>query len=212
MNPKYAKVLAGLVLFASGTVTGVFGTRYLEDRGSIRIHGDPRHFATLALQRMTEDLNLTPQQQEKLRPIVMGTAEKLIAIRREQEPKIRKAIEESTEQTKAVLTPEQREKFLETLERIKKRHRAMERFGPPPPPPGMEGFPPPPPPGMEGVPPPPPGFEPDDFPPPPPPPHVRPEAGRAGQTVPAGKGGAAGLGSAGDAAAPQPQAPAGDAK
>ncbi|OLN26388.1 hypothetical protein DVDV_2710 [Desulfovibrio sp. DV] len=170
MNKKAAMVLAGLVLFASGAVMGFIASRLLGDRGPLAmIHGDPRQFAAMALRRMSSDLDLTDEQQEKLRPLIMDTARQILAIRREQEPRVRELITTSIELTKAMLTPEQREKFTATMARLESRRKAMDRFGPPPPPPGMEGYPPPP--GMEGYPPPhgfgpPPGME--GFPPPPP--------------------------------------------
>jgi len=189
MNPTVTKVLAGLVLFASGVVMGVFGARFLTERGRLALlHGDPRNFANMVLHRMSDDLGLSPEQREKLRPIVMHTAERMIEIRQEQEPKVREAIEKSIAETKAILTPEQLEKFSALMERLEQRRKAMERFGPPPPPPGMGGFPPPPPglgppPGLEGFPPPPPGL--GGFPPPglegfPPPPGLGPPPGFEG--------------------------------
>lgn len=190
MNPKATKILAGLVLFASGVVVGLFGSRFLAERGRLALlHGDPRHFSDMILRRLSDDLELSPEQREKLRPIVLQTAERMHEIRQEQEPKVREAIDKSIRDIKALLTPEQAEKFTAVMERLEKRRKAMERFGPPPPPPGMGGFPPPggphgpppPPPDLEGFPPPPgmglpPDF--DDFPPPPgmgpPPGHDRP--------------------------------------
>lgn len=170
MNPKFAKVLAGLVLFASGAVVGFFGSRLLGDRGPLTLlRGDPRHFTEMILHRLSGDLDLTEAQREKLRPMIMDTARKIDAIRLEQEPKIRALIDKGKEDTKALLTPEQREKFTAIMERLEARRKAMERFGPPPPPPGGFG----PPPGRDGHRPPPGGFGPppdDGFGPPPPPP------------------------------------------
>ena len=154
MNKKAAMVLAGLVLVASGAVMGFIGSRLLGDRGPLAmIHGDPRQFAAMALRRMSSDLDLTDEQQEKLRPLIMDTARQILAIRREQEPRVRELITTSIELTKAMLTPEQREKFTATMARLESRRKATDRFGPPPPPPGMEGYPPPP--GTDGFPPPP---------------------------------------------------------
>uniref|UniRef100_I2PWR3 P pilus assembly/Cpx signaling pathway, periplasmic inhibitor/zinc-resistance associated protein n=1 Tax=Desulfovibrio sp. U5L TaxID=596152 RepID=I2PWR3_9BACT len=165
MNATVTKIMAGLVLFASGVVMGFFGARFLAERGRLALlHGDPRQFSEMVVRRLSDDLDLTKAQREKLRPIILETSERMIEIRREQEPKVREAIEKSIAETKAILTPEQREKFTALMERLESRRKAMERFGPPPPPPGFGGFPPPPP-GMAGG-PPPPGFE--GYPPPPP--------------------------------------------
>lgn len=171
MNSTATKVLAGLVLFASGVVMGFFGARYLAERGRLALlHGDPRHFAEMVLRRMADDLDLSGEQQDKVRVIVLGTADALAKIRRDQEPKVREVIEQNNRDIKTVLTPAQQEKFTALVKRLEARRKAMERFGPPPPPPGdFGGGPPPPPPdGFGHRPPPPPGGF-GDRPPPPPP-------------------------------------------
>lgn len=172
MHPKFLKIIAGVVLFASGAVVGVVGSRLLGERGPLAImHGDPRHFAAMAMRRLTSDLDLSQEQQDKLRPIIMDTTRQIIALRREQEPRMQELIDTSIELTKALLTPEQREKFVGVMARLEARRKAMDQFGPPPPPDGFgpppDGFRP-----RHGPPPPPPDlFDPEwDLPPPPPPP------------------------------------------
>ncbi|EKO39403.1 MAG: hypothetical protein B193_1883 [Solidesulfovibrio magneticus str. Maddingley MBC34] len=162
MHPKFIKIIAGVVLFASGAVVGVVGSRLLGERGPWALmHGDPRHFAVMAMRRLTSDLDLTQEQQDKLRPIIMDTTRQIIALRREQEPRMQELIDTSIELTKALLTPEQREKFVDVMARLEARRKAMDHFGPPPPP---DGFGPPPD-----------GFGPRHGPPPPPPDLFDPE-------------------------------------
>jgi Spy/CpxP family protein refolding chaperone len=167
MRPKYAKFIAGVVLFVSGAVVGVVGSRLLGERGPLALmHSDPRHFAVMAMRRLTSDLDLTQEQQDKLRPIIMDTTRQIIALRLEQEPRIRELIDTSIELTKALLTPQQREKFVGVMARLEARRKVMDRFGPPP----MDGPPPPDEFGPHRGPPPPPDlFDPEwDLPPPPP--------------------------------------------
>lgn len=166
MSGTMKRILAGLVLFGSGMVVGFFGTRLLAERGTLAVlHGDPRHFAEMALQHLAVDLDLTPAQIGKIRPIMMETAQKLGAIRRQQEPKIQKALDNDIASIKKILDSGQQAKFEAVLARLKKRRQSMDRFGPrdmPPPPPGMGPPPGPyggPPPG--GMPPPPPSANPD---------------------------------------------------
>ncbi len=162
MHPKFLKIIAGVVLFASGAVVGVVGSRLLGERGPLALmHGDPRHFAAMAIRRLTSDLDLTQEQQDKLRPIIMDTTRQIIALRLEQEPRMQELINTSIELTKALLTPEQREKFVGVMARLETRRKAMDHFGPPPPP---DGFGPPPD-----------GFGPRHGPPPPPPDLLDPE-------------------------------------
>lgn len=190
MHPKFVKIIAGVVLFASGAVVGVVGSRLLGERGPLALmHGDPRHFAAMALRRMTSDLDLSQEQQDKLRPIIMDTTRQIIALRLEQEPRIRELIDTSKELTKALLTPEQREKFVGVMATLEARRKAMDRFGPPPPP---DGFVPPPPDGFgprHGPPPPPDLFDPEwDLPPPPPPDGFGPPPDGFGPPRPGGPG------------------------
>ncbi|BAH77720.1 hypothetical protein DMR_42290 [Solidesulfovibrio magneticus RS-1] len=171
MHPKFVKIIAGVVLFASGAVVGVVGSRLLGERGPLALmHGDPRHFAAMALRRITSDLDLSQEQQDKLRPIIMDTTRQIIALRREQEPRMQELIDTSIQLTKALLTPEQREKFADVMARLEARRKVMDRLGPPPPPPDGFGSPPD---GFgprHGPPPPPDLFDPEwDLPPPPPP-------------------------------------------
>jgi Spy/CpxP family protein refolding chaperone len=170
MKKKLAMALAGAMLFASGAVVGFIGARLLGERGLLALmRGDPRHFAAMTLRRMSSDLDLSQEQQDKLRPIIMDTARQIIALRREQEPRMRELIDTSKELTRALLTPEQREKFTAVMSRLEAQRKAMDRFGPPPP---LDG-PVPPPSDFDrrpGIPPPPPdgfGPHPDLSPPPP---------------------------------------------
>ncbi len=192
MHPKFIKIIAGVVLFASGAVVGVVGSRLLGERGPLALmRGDPRHFASMAMRRLTSDLDLSQEQQDKLRPIIMDTTRQIIALRREQEPRMQELIDTSIELTKALLTPEQREKFVDVMGKLEARRKAMDHFGPPPPP---DGFGPPPPPDgfgpRHGPPPPPPDlFDPEwDLPPPPPPDGFGPPPGGFGPPHPGGPG------------------------
>lgn len=180
MSATLKKVLAGLVLFGSGLVVGIFGSRLVSERATLAMfHGDSRRFADMALRRLSADLDLTQAQREKLRPMFYSTAKKMAEIRREQEPKIQAALDQDVKAVKEVLTPEQREKFEAILKHLRERRQAMERFGPPPPPPPGLGPPPggPPPMGM-GPPPGPPPFDGPDMGPPPPPPSDGPAPSR----------------------------------
>lgn len=168
MSGTVKKVLAGVVLFASGLVVGVFGARLWVERGTLALlHGDSRRFAEIVVRRLSIDLDLTAEQRTKLRPIVMSTAKRLAEIRREQEPKIQAAMEADIKAVKSILTPEQVEKFEDILRRIKERRKAFDRFGPPPPPPPGLGPPPPHDDPLGLGPPPPPPDGPPPLPPPP---------------------------------------------
>ena len=77
-------------------------------------------------------LDLTPEQAEKIAPIVDATSAKLEAIRVETAQRVRSAMEESERQISPQLTPEQQEK----LRKLKLEHHRVlmhHGFNPPPP-------------------------------------------------------------------------------
>jgi Spy/CpxP family protein refolding chaperone len=86
-------------------------------------------------QRMREhlrrELHLTPEQYEKVAPIIDRTSAQLEAIRNETGQRVAQTMKESHSEIAPLLTPEQREK----LERMRERHRHIIRLrgGLPPP-------------------------------------------------------------------------------
>ncbi|MGH7967448.1 MAG: Spy/CpxP family protein refolding chaperone, partial [Limisphaerales bacterium] len=108
-------ILATLVLFGAGVITGGLLVQHaLQPRSARPLHspGVSRQSAWGMryefLRRMGRDLDLTPEQREKID-----------AILKESQEKTRKALHEQFQETKAafreVLTPEQREKFEELI-------------------------------------------------------------------------------------------------
>lgn len=63
------------------------------------------------LEKMSEDLSLTPGQKEQVRQIFAETRTRLEALRRESEPRFAEIRRETDERLKQVLTPEQWEEF-----------------------------------------------------------------------------------------------------
>jgi len=77
-------------------------------------------------------LDLTPEQAEKIAPIVDATSAKLEAIRIESAQRVRNAMEESERQISPELTPDQQKK-LQKLKREHQRSLMHHGFKPPPP-------------------------------------------------------------------------------
>ena len=114
------------------------------------------------LKRLTRRLNLTPDQQQQILPILQDQHRKMKGIwndsslspqqRREQ---MRTAMMDTHQKVNAILTPEQRQQMKQMMQqrRDRMRQRRMDQGAPPspdgagaPPPPGGTGTPPPPPP------------------------------------------------------------------
>lgn len=152
-------------LFLSGVAIGALAMFLVLDRSpgvfprGERPGPQPRH---LAMGMMAERLGLTPEQRSRIEQIHRESRREAEEIRREMRPRLEAHIEETRRRIRAVLTPEQLERFDEMGRRFGGR---MDRFllgegpggprrgGPGPRPPGAgpppDGPPPPPPPPEE---------------------------------------------------------------
>jgi Spy/CpxP family protein refolding chaperone len=68
--------------------------------------------------RLTQELNLTPSQQAQLDTILTSVQGEYKVIRQSTEPQIDQARQKGREQIRAILTPEQKPKFEEFLKRL----------------------------------------------------------------------------------------------
>ena len=135
---KWKLAFAFLLVFVAGVTTGGL----LSSLHMRRHFLGPPHSGEVG-DRMREHLrralDLTPEQAEKIAPIVDATSAKLEAIRVETAQRVRSAMEESERQISPQLTPEQQTK----LQKLKlEHHRILMHHGFNPPPPDS---PPPPP-------------------------------------------------------------------
>jgi Spy/CpxP family protein refolding chaperone len=64
-----------------------------------------------ALERLTEGLNLTPDEQAKVQPIIDQAKPQIAAIHREAMQKMKAVMDSTTSQIRPLLTPEQQKKF-----------------------------------------------------------------------------------------------------
>jgi Spy/CpxP family protein refolding chaperone len=63
------------------------------------------------LERLTEGLNLTPDQQAKVQPIINQAQPQIVAIHREAMQKMKAVVENTASQIRPLLTPEQQKKL-----------------------------------------------------------------------------------------------------
>jgi Spy/CpxP family protein refolding chaperone len=70
------------------------------------------------VQRLTQELNLSPDQQKQLDAIMASVQAQYKAIHQSTNPQINEARQKGREQIRAILTPEQKLKFEEFLKRI----------------------------------------------------------------------------------------------
>jgi Spy/CpxP family protein refolding chaperone len=128
---KWKLVIALLLVFVAGATTGGL----LSSLHMRRHFLGPPHSGEVG-DRMREHLrralDLTPEQADKIAPIVDATSAKLEAIRVETAQRVRNAMEESERQISPELTPEQQKK----LQKLKLEHHRVlmhHGFNPPPP-------------------------------------------------------------------------------
>ena len=128
-NVWLAVALVGV--FLAGMATGLFaGAMHARQIFGGR-HG--HMIGNRMREHLRRELQLTPEQFEKLAPIIDRTSAELEAIRSETGRRVAETMNSSREEIAPLLTPEQREK----LDRMRERHRHILRMrgGLPPPPP-----------------------------------------------------------------------------
>lgn len=119
------KLVTGIVLlFALGVLTGVLGANmYFKYRFERFRDAGPTARKELLMERFTRRLDLTPQQQEKISVIFEEMREGLFALRTKHQPELEEIRARSHARIKAILNPDQQEKFDEMIERLKQRRR-----------------------------------------------------------------------------------------
>jgi Spy/CpxP family protein refolding chaperone len=114
-----------VVIFCLGIALGAVG-HVLVDRNvfAARQRLSGQGTGQRSLNRLTEDLSLTAEQQERLSGILAETKARYDAIRESVNPQYQQVREESNERIRQILTPEQRPKFEDYLARRRKENRA----------------------------------------------------------------------------------------
>jgi hypothetical protein len=119
-----------VVVFSAGVATGLFAGARHGKRGFVAKH---RH---LTGERMREhlrhELHLTPEQEQKVAPVIERTTAQLDAIRQETQQRVAQTMNDAHQEVAPLLSPEQREE----LGRMRDRHmRFIQRrhLRPPPP-------------------------------------------------------------------------------
>jgi hypothetical protein len=123
MNSRWKVVLAFIFVFVMG---GAFAwaifQRPLAPPGP-KPNGRPENFEpqlTMRWLRMNQ-LELTPEQKQAIRPIVGDTAEKLRRLRRDAQHNAQLLIEQMQDSVAAQLTPQQKDRFDQMIQRQRQR-------------------------------------------------------------------------------------------
>jgi Spy/CpxP family protein refolding chaperone len=113
---KWKLAFAFLLVFVAGVMTGFFGGLHMR-----HLFLGPPHSGEMPgrmREHLRHTLDLTPEQESKISPIIDATSAKLEEIRVETAQRVRQAMEESEQQILPQLTPEQQKK----LKKLKEEH------------------------------------------------------------------------------------------
>jgi len=125
-NPASKKAIALLLLvFGLGVAFGALGLRLMSGRvygartaPRAQSAGDHR-----VVNRLTHDLDLTPDQQTQVSDILTGMQVRYNAIRQEMNPQFDEVRSQGREQMRQILTPEQRPKLDEFFRQVDEERR-----------------------------------------------------------------------------------------
>jgi Spy/CpxP family protein refolding chaperone len=130
-------IFATIVIFGAGVLTGGLLVKY-------SVQTPPRPHANRAVQpisaggirieflrRVERDLNLTADQREQIDKVLAASQERSKKIMEPVQPKIREELQQTKEQFRAVLNPEQKIRFDELLKQ-QQQQRQREQHRPPP--------------------------------------------------------------------------------
>jgi Spy/CpxP family protein refolding chaperone len=146
MSAKVKPWLVLAVIFVAGILTGAaltigLGAHFMHPPG-------PRDMNRFWMAKLTRDLNLTPDQQSKIEPILADAATKIQSLHRDEVVRGSQIFKAANDQIAALLTPEQKvelqkiesdreKRFSEHLRPWGPPHEGPDEMRPPGPPDGM---------------------------------------------------------------------------
>jgi Spy/CpxP family protein refolding chaperone len=136
-------ILAALVIFAAGVVTGGLTVQIRQPRPATDPAGNapirkvpamPREAQLRELsRRMQAELDLAPEQRDRIEAIVRDSQERMKSVRDEVGKKIGEEFREMRQKIRGELTPDQRRKFAEIMKQHDERDKRDDRSSRPPP-------------------------------------------------------------------------------
>jgi predicted Holliday junction resolvase-like endonuclease len=110
---KNGKAILGVVLvFVLGVLAGGLIThRFYMRRIRAVLSGQPVVSTATIVRDLNRQLQLTPEQRDKLQPVINETRQRLQQVREQIEPQALGVFDDAVKRVREILTPEQREKF-----------------------------------------------------------------------------------------------------
>ena len=144
MVNAWKPILAALVIFAAGVVTGGLTIQIRQPRPAPNPAGNapvrkvamPREAQLRELsRRMQAELDLAPEQRDRIEAIVRDSQERMKTVRDEVGKRIGEEFREMRQKIRGELTPEQRRKFADIMKQHDERDKRDDRTARPSPPP-----------------------------------------------------------------------------
>ena len=131
MSP-WKVILATLVIFVAGLFTGAVGVRhFIGPQRGFRPTPEapflPRMLREEFVRTLSSEMDLDPDQREKVQKIVRESQQRTQILTQLIEPEMREELRATREAIRDVLKPEQRERYDEFLRRQMARQREMQR-------------------------------------------------------------------------------------
>jgi Spy/CpxP family protein refolding chaperone len=122
---RWKSIVGVLLVFLLGAIAGAAVVyRVGHQRVDAVLSGRGGATVDLIVRRLTRSLDLDPAQRDQVRAIVTETRRDIVEIRKPVQPQIESAIERSRVRVRAILRPDQQEKFDRIqAERRKRRER-----------------------------------------------------------------------------------------
>lgn len=126
MNKPWKIIVVLIGIFAAGGVTGGFVTlRFFKNKFMNR--PVPEEWAPRHMKRLAERLELTPEQQEQIRPIVRRNMEQVNRVRNQSMAETQVTLEGMQREISQKLTPEQRPKFEQMNRELREAREARDK-------------------------------------------------------------------------------------
>jgi Spy/CpxP family protein refolding chaperone len=127
MNKPWQVCLVLVAIFAAGGISGALVAFQMARR---HVPSPPGVWGARRIENVARELELTPAQMERVRPIVKRNVEELTKLSRQAQKPVHEILERMETEISAVLTPEQRTKYEQILkERRDVRRRMQDQHG-----------------------------------------------------------------------------------
>ncbi len=119
---KWKMAASIVIVFLLGALAGTLVTHTLSQRKVERIiRGETRSAGEFIVRRLSHKLDLDGAQQEQLKAIIEATHAEINALRKQYRPQIEEILTHSQDKVRAILRPDQREKYEKIISEHRKR-------------------------------------------------------------------------------------------